>query len=368
MKIAICCHVWMTGGVENYISNVVDLLDGEDFEFHLFSAWSNEKGIRAELPKAKSHEVVFKDEKPNLAQRTFKSTKHLLNYLNKENFDAVYVNTVNGSGFLYTWAAKKAGVRKRLIHCHSSDVGLGSRFAKVLFNNIFTLLFGSTPTTRIACCDKAGKFLFKNKPFTLVENCVDTSRFKFSETLRENARLELGINKHTALVGFVGRLDAVKNPSKQMEVFAEYLKINKDSKFLYVGGGDLLGQTKAKARELGVEKSVIFHDFVADTMPYYCALDLFLLPSFYEGSPIVLIEAQSCGLPVVASENATSGVSFLDLVTSLNLSEEKSEWAKVVHGRLFESNPSRELWATRVQNAGFGLDSLKNNLINVFQG
>lgn len=136
---------------------------------------------------------------------------------------------------------------------------------------------------------------------SLIYNASDLSRLNLSVNKQEKKR-EFGIDKNCYVVGTVGRLVELKGypylikaASLILQEFPEKLK------FLIVGDGYMLYELKRLAKGLGIADKIIFAGQRLDVPEILHIFDIFVLSSYYEGLPRSIIEAQACGVPVVAT-------------------------------------------------------------------
>lgn len=363
MKVLIYSEAWGKGGIETFICNEISGLQGKGFDFEVFTTWCW-KGLSSYVSDAYgvNQYVVFNGHKLGLVKRTVEGAREFGRLLSQGNYDAVHVNTMNGAGFVYSWVAKKHGVPIRVVHSHNSDVGEGARALKRVLGKAFALAFGRTPTVRIACSCEAGRYLFGDKPFKVVNNGIDTERFRFNPDSRAEVRAELGLADDEVLIGNIGRLAPAKNPRFQLEVFAEFLKLQPKARYLMLGGGELKDDVLSWADELGVLDKLIIHDPVSDTAPWYSALDAFLMPSVFEGLGIVRLEAQDSGLPVLVSDSLPVEADVTSLSKRKALSDSPSEWASELLKLLFDTPFERDAFADELSAAGFDLSATASDL------
>lgn len=224
-------------------------------------------------------------------------------------------------------AAKKAGVKVRIAHSHSSkldkDIKLPIKFvSKTLIPKYANYFF--------ACGKKAGNFLFGEKEFYIVNNAVDLSRFEFRENVRDKIREELGIGKECFVIGHVGRYVYIKNQKFLLDIFERVLKEREESVLLLVGMGPDESELRRKAKELNVAGKVKFLINKSNVNELYQAMDCFVMPSLFEGLPVVGVEAQSSGLPCVFSSNISKEVMMTNNAKMLDLEQGLEFWVKTI--------------------------------------
>lgn len=203
------------------------------------------------------------------------------------------------------FAAWRAGVPVRICHNHSTACwgeGIKTLLKYVLrpFNKIFA-------TDWFACGKVAGQWMYGSRAFhagrvTVIPNAIDTIQFAYDSEARERLRGELGIPQNAFVVGHVGRFIYQKNHKFLLKAFAELQKTRSDAHLLLVGEGRLQKEIRRQAEAFGIQKKIIFTGARQDVNKLYSVMDVFCLPSHYEGMPVVAWEAQANGLPCLLSD------------------------------------------------------------------
>lgn len=222
-------------------------------------------------------------------------------------------------------AAKSCGVPVRIAHAHTSSV---NRNLKMLLKLLYRPLIPRYATNLFACGEKAGDWMFGGKPYTIMRNAIDAAAFRYDPEVSCRVRQELGIGS-SFVVGHVGQFRTEKNHLFLIDVFAELLNRCPDSRLMLVGKGPMLEPAKQKADALGISDKILFLGARADIPELMQAMDVFVLPSLYEGFGIALIEAQAAGLPCVKSDTIAQTCVVTDLVSSASLTDHKA-WAEAV--------------------------------------
>lgn len=233
---------------------------------------------------------------------------------------------IDAMSYLPLLAAKQAGVPIRIAHSHSSGI---DRDLKYPLKQLFRFQLESVVTHRVACGQKAGEFLFRGKAFQLIPNAIDGGKFRYNENLRLETRRDLGLEKELVL-GHCGRLTAVKNHGFLLEIFAQVRKQRPDAVLLLAGTGELEQQIREQAKTLGLTDSVHFLGSRPDMDALYQTMDVFVMPSLFEGVPVVGIEAQFSGLPCIFSDRVSREVMFTDRCLFLPLEQGAAHWAEQI--------------------------------------
>lgn len=222
-----------------------------------------------------------------------------------------------------------AGVKVRITHSHNAK--RPSEYGRSTFW-VYKKLSTWTATARFACGQEAARFLYGRRGArraVIMPNALDCDAFRFDGEIRERMRRAHGLEGHTVL-GHVGRFTEQKNHGFLLRTFAEYRKRDESSRLVLIGDGELLDEMKALAADIGLGESVLFVPPTGDVAGWYMAMDAFLLPSLYEGLPLVALEAQIAGLPVVLSERVTTEAALSDGVRFVSLEAGPQAWCGAI--------------------------------------
>lgn len=253
-------------------------------------------------------------------------------------------------------AAKHAGVPVRIAHSHST-AGRGET-AKNAAKSVLKRFANAYPTHRMACSRYAGEWLFgKGADFEVVYNAVDLSRFSFDAGTRAQARADLGLVGDQLAVGHVGRFMPQKNQRFLIEAFAELAGLRPDAVLLLVGSGEAVPLAESWAAEHGVADKVMFFGQRDDVGRLYQAFDAFVLPSLYEGLPLVSVEAQAAGLPCFLSDRITRELDVTGTVRFLPI-DGASVWAEALAG----VEPGERITALREDFENYDIDRAAGRL------
>ena len=245
-------------------------------------------------------------------------------------------------------AAKKAGVPVRLAHAHSASQ---DKNFKYLLKLLYMKKIPSVATDLMACGEDAGHWMFNENSFHVLPNAVNNADYLYNCAMRKEMRDRFGV-KDELVVGHVGRFSAVKNHTFLLRVIAALKDMHINCKLLLVGGGDLEEKIKREAHELNLDDSVIFAGIRSDVANCMQAMDVFVMPSLYEGLPVTMIEAQAAGLPCLISERIPIECKKTDLVRQLSLEEGATAWAQAV---LNVSKIQRRNTYAEIAAAGFDI-------------
>ena len=227
-------------------------------------------------------------------------------------------------------AAKKANVSTRIAHSHTSN--FDSDLKKPI-RNMTKHLIPMYATDFFGCSDEAMDFMFGKraaKDGIVINNAIDTSKFTFNKKIRKKIRKEFSLSDSNFVVGHVGRFNYPKNHEFIISIFNELLKQEPSAKLMLVGDGENRATIEKQISDLGISKSVILTGVRNDIHDIMQAMDVFVMPSRYEGLPVVSIEAQASGLPCVFSDVVTAGLDITGNCRFISLKLNAKEWAEVI--------------------------------------
>lgn len=255
--------------------------------------------------------------------------KALLKIFKENNYDIVHSH-MNTLSVFSLKIAKKAGVKVRISHSHSTSNK--KEWKRNIIKNLLRPFSKKYATQYFACSELAGRWLFGDKAFdngevTIINNAIDIEKFKFNNDLRETVRKELNI-KDKFVIGHIGRFMQQKNHSFLIDIFNEVQKRRKNAVLLLLGDGPLMEEINAKVNALGITEKVIFMGNLTNPEKYYNAMDCFVFPSLYEGLGMVCIEAQVNGLPCIVSTEVPQDVKILPKTNFVDLNANLSLWVE----------------------------------------
>ena len=318
------------GGVESFLINYYRHIDKNKIQWDFLCNSHNP--------------VAYEDELVRLGGRCFHITarsadrqkyRQELDSVFKEHakeWSAIWVNVCSLANIDYLKIAKKYGIEKRIIHSHNSQNM--DNWLRGLLHKWNKRQIGKIATDFWACSEDAAKWFYSGetlKKAVVIHNAIDVERMRFDEEKRKAIRTKYGW-KDKYIIGNVGRLHFQKNQSFALDIFAEYLKKNKNALLVLVGQGEDERMLKEKADKLGIKDSVYFAGVQSDIQAWLSSFDLFLFPSVFEGLGIAGLEAEVNGLPTIASKRVipeevkiNDSFCFIDLEAGANAWSEKIE-------------------------------------------
>lgn len=321
MKILMSGMSWGKGGKEAYIVGLTRKLVelGETVDF-----------LTVDYPMAYEEEMVERGCKVHhVPQRSESPRKHVRAIrlvLRSEGYDVLWSHKTTLSSVEDLDEAKRLGVPIRIAHSHATE-NMGNMFTAVM-HSLNRKRIKGIATDFYACSARAGEYFYPaSVSFEVKQNAFNIHKFSYDCQKREEIRHDLGIGESFVLV-HVGHLSPVKNHQKILHVFKEICECKQDSTLLLCGDGDLRESLKRLAKDLGIDHRVRFLGVRNDIPAILSASDAFIFPSFHEGLPYAVLEAQANGLPCVVSAGLDERILCVANATSLDLKEDNKRWAE----------------------------------------
>ena len=367
IRIAQIIGKWVGGGVEAVVMNYYRNIDRSKIQFD-FICDDDSTNIPCEEIESLGGRVILIPP----YQKLISYQKKLRKILKENNYKIVHSH-INTLSVFPLYAAKKVGIPIRIAHSHSTTNK--REWKKNLLKQLLRPFSRKYATHYFCCSELAGRWLFGNKEYDkgnvyLLNNAIDIEKFKYNEKIRKEVRTELGIKDDTLVIGHIGRFVEQKNHSFLIDIFKEVHDKNKNSILLLAGQGPLMEKIKNKVKNLNIEDSVIFLGQRSDANRLYQAFDIFLLPSLYEGLPVVGVEAQASGLLCILSSAMTKETKVLSSTKFISLDNNSKEWANI----LLDSykNYIRKDTTNEISSNGFNIKEevmkLVSKYINVVSG
>ena len=279
-------------------------------------------------------------------------------------------NIIHDNSLLLTYPMMKIAKRYvpvRILHSHNSKLGETEKTEKR--NARFLPFLLHQANAYAACSDLAAKAMFGENGYEFIPNFIDAEKFRFDESVRERVRHDLKVD-NKKIIATVGRLAAQKNPFFALDVFDLIAAIIPEAEYWWIGSGPLDKEVSEYAKKLKYADRVWLLGSRNDICDLYQAVDLFFLPSLFEGLPVTGVEAQTMGLPCVISDSVTKELVFTDLVNFMSLEKSREEWANLICEKLVGVNERRgrevELLKSKFSstNAGAFLEGYYRRLLN----
>ena len=352
-----------SGGIENLVMNVYRKIDPDLLRFDFLISYL---GGRYEKEARDLGASIFYI--PSRRDGALARCRELEAFFSERGsrYDAAHLHISSFTDLSLLRAASAANIPCRIVHMHNASA---SGLHKTL-HRLNKKRGCSLATAYIACGEAARTWGYGGTPYykssLIVKNGVDIARCRFDMERRNSLRSALGI-EDAFVVGNVARFHEQKNHDFLVDVFAELCRMHPASCLLLVGRKDgLYQQVFNKVHSLGLDSQVIFvgeTDMVAD---YLQAMDVFLMPSLYEGLPLALIEAQAAGLPCVVSDVISPDSIVCNGVQRVSLDETVKMWALRIEGVADRLGSDRAVGAIQVRRAGYDINDTVQTLSQLY--
>lgn len=314
------------GGVENLVIRYFRHINQEMIQFDFLDIYGQGLAFSDEI-KALGGKIYSI---PNYKRHPINAGKEISELIDKEVFDIVHIHMQSAANLLPILISLKKGLTV-IAHSHSSATT--KDWIKKVLNEVNLNILRALPVEKWGCGNKAGIWMW-GKGFdekNIIPNAIEFEQFEYDDNTRKEIRNLCEFDEKNIVIGYVGRFGKEKNIFFILEVFEKLIKRSNRYRLLTVGGNGLYGEFLNQIKERKLEKYYYSAGIQKDTSKWYQAMDVFLLPSFFEGFPIVCIEAQASGLKCLVSENISSEVKLTDNLNfyPINYGDE-TIWAEAI--------------------------------------
>lgn len=285
------------------------------------------------------------------------------------NFDVVHQHTFSRRPVLL-FLSKLNRIKKRIIHIHTNSLNFYG--AKKIISRVISKFESMMLTEAIACSENAKVYYEKLTNYNKIEviyNGISPEVFLFSNKYRNELREKNNIRDNQLVFGHVGRLTNAKNQFFMLDLLKKYLEIDIDVLLIIVGDGPLKNDLIEYSKTLSITNNVIFAGSVnsSELFKYYSLMDIFLLPSLYEGFGIAALEAQANGLPTLLSNKISKIVNVNDETIFLPLIlDEWIEYIQLININRIVDEEKRLLSNSNIKLSSFAIKTQVNKIKGIY--
>jgi glycosyltransferase involved in cell wall biosynthesis len=345
------------GGIENYIYNLVTHSDKKRIKYD-FLVLGFEKSVYYDELNSFYNDYDHFIFVPLYRQSIYRCICGLKRLYSNREYDVIYICGSAGSDVLF--AAPYINLHKTAIvqHSHSSNHVFG--WQHMLFRDYSN----DRSVIKLACSDVAGRWLFGEKQdFEIIKNGIDTSRFTFSRDARKEIRKKYGVSEQTLLFGSVGRLSHEKNHLFLIRIFEHILREHSDSMLIIVGDGEEKCIIEDYIRAHNLSEKVLLAGITQQVDKYYSAFDAFVMPSLWEGLPVVGVEAQASGLICFFSSEIDKQILISDRAYDISINATAEAWASAITKKLSKNQGNaRTAYSELVKNSGYDINDISETI------
>ena len=349
-------------GVTAVITNYIEHFEKDNIQVDVLVYDDSEKEVIDKL-KSYGSEVYFM---PKLSLKNINGyKKYIKDFFSNHKYDIIHSHFNQIDGLVFPIARKQ---KNCICISHSHNTKLSDYFFKAIRNRLMCLNIAKNADIWASCSEKAGIALFgkkfKDSPKSLIiHNGVDCDKFKYNEEYREEIRNEFNISEDRILIGNIGSFKPQKNQTFLVDIFNQLCKKSDKYNLIFVGDGPTQEEIKNKVKELNLQDRVIFTGTRKDIPKILSAIDIFVLPSLYEGLPVIGIEAQAAGLECVFSDTITKEVD-LGNVCFIKLDATLDEWCNAISNCSFKHN---ENYSYLITEKGYNIDLESKRLLKRYE-
>ncbi|WP_243342274.1 glycosyltransferase family 1 protein [Anaerococcus sp. AGMB09787] len=345
-------HVFGTlnrGGAETLVMNIYRKIDREkiqfDFLVHHEEEGAYEKEIRSMggkiyrlAPYRLINHVSYKSSWNKLLKD---HPEYKIVHCHKESIMSIIMSTVRANG------------RIAIAHSHNTRhiKGYKGQIMGLLNNNIY-----EKSDYHFACSNDAGKWMFgdeKNdgEEFIVIKNGIDIEKYTHNPRIRAKFRKDLDL-EGKKVIGHVARFNKVKNHTFLIDIFKNLVEEDPSYRLVLLGEGELRKDIENKVSSYGLNDKVNFMGSVGNVNEILQAVDIFVLPSLYEGMAISSIEAQTAGLKTLLADTIDRRSKLTNLVEFIPIDKGVDPWVKAIDAALpYERSDMSQV----IKNAGFDI-------------
>lgn len=314
-------HTMECGGIETMLMNIYRKIDRQDIQFDFLVNGTKNNYYTNEIEKLGGRVLNVTPKRESLT----KNYRETINTIKNGNYDVVHIHQDSMIAFAL-YCAKKAGIKNIITHAHTTSA---NGLHRQILAKIGRTYINRNASLKLACSNAAAKWIYGEKVenYIIFKNAIDAKKFIYSEVNNKQNRESLGISDDSFVIGTCGRFSIEKNQIFLVKIFNEIKRINSNSKLILIGDGSEKENITQLCKELGVIEDVIFPGMVENVEFYYNILDAFVLPSFFEGLPLVGIEAQAAGVNCFFSDGVTKEISVTEQTKFMSLDKSAYEWA-----------------------------------------
>lgn len=304
-------------GITNVIVSYLEAMNLKGMMVYVAGPLKIESEIREKITNLGCKVVDL----PNRKQHTFLYFIELIRFVRKNNIKVIHAHGNSATLAIEMMAGMFGGCKKRIAHSHNT------KCEQVRADHLLRPIFYKAYTNAMACGKDAGEWLFEKRPFKILRNGRNIERYRFNEKKRIKLREEKNLLDNI-VIGHVGGFVEQKNHKFILEIFRNIRKIKSNSKFFLVGDGNLRKEIECDAKSMGLYDDITFTGNIKNVEDILQIMDGMVLPSFFEGVPLVTIEWQISGLPTIISDNVSDECICTELVKKLSLSDSPKIWAE----------------------------------------
>lgn len=344
----------LNNGIYKYIFGNLEYIDRSQYQFEFLT--QNREGL---METDEYRKYRFPIQKISTTQRhSPERFRREIEKILSDGYDVLQLHTSYWRGFLIEEIAMELGIPKVIVHSHSTGIDVSDdqeRASRLAVHESLKDQFDERYATHFwSCSHMAADWLFGKQidrtKIRILPNAIDLQRYGYRNDIRERKRAQLGL-EHKFVMGNTGRFEYQKNHEFLLRVFVKVYKRNPAARLLLAGEGENMDKIRNMAEEAGVSQAILFLGWREDVDELLQAMDVYCLPSWFEGFPIVLIEAQAAGLQCMVSSLVTNEASITECIHRMDLEEDN--WVRAIEA--LADGYERQDTTAQLRAAGYDL-------------
>lgn len=353
LHIGLCKH---KGGIENFAINYFRALQPQGVIFDFVDIYGEGLAYEEEI-KSLGGEIITL---PNFKKNLRRCKKVLIKYMKENMYDAVHIHVQTTAYIFPIIAVLKAGV-KPIVHIHFSAV---NGIVRKALHAVNVRRLRRLNVYRFSSGEVSGKWFWGTCDFSILPNAIHTEQFVFDMENRNKVRQQLDVSEDTLLLGFVGRLEPVKNPLFALDVVQACKKRNLKVKLLLIGEGSLKQEVVEQIKRLDIEKEVCMLGYTSQVAYFLSAMDVYMMPSLSEAFSIAAIEAQTNGLPCLFTKGLPGEMQISSACRFIPLNGHE-KWVDAIE-EMSLNEQSRNGADSSIWQSKFNMEIAKQFLLDVY--
>lgn len=355
------------GGQESFVVNLIQHMDLDGFQLDFLTPYYCNNNYYCNIARNFGGKIYVLGENFQPGKSRFNINKGINNFFKINHYDVVHIHSGSISILgIIAYYAKKNGVKKVIVHSHSSIEKKSLR--NFILKICCSVFLKKNVNFYCACSQAAGSAKFikhiQQKNLLIIKNGIDLDKFMYDETKRRELRVKLKIDENCLVIGHVGRFSYEKNHDFLIDVFYEIVKQLNNVKLILVGKGPTENMIKRKVKKFGLESKVIFYGEIKNVCNCLQIMDVFVFPSKFEGLGIACIEAQATGLNCFVSDKCPADLKITDLTHFLPLAIGATNWAE----NIIRQGKHKRRWSRtdELLKAGYDIDTTAKFIRNLY--
>lgn len=358
------------GGLETFVMNVYRVVNRREIQFDFLLTQSEGGDYEGEALSLGAK--IFHIPARNKGYAQYRKALDEF-FKQHHNYIAIHEHVSSLTTIESAYYAKKYGISVRILHSHSSSVqkSLSLHRVHVILHYLNKPKVHSWFTHYLGCSDKALDWMYRytgvRSQALMFNNGIDSQQYRYDEKVREEVRMEFNFGKKDFVIGHVGRFIPLKNQAFLIDVLEEFHHAGLSSaKLILVGEGETRHDVKVKAEKKGLTDAVFFTGVRTDVNRLMQAMDVFVMPSWFEGLPVSLVEAQAAGLPILASSTISHDSDLTGTILFKSIDDSPAEWTRCIvewKGRI--GRPDN---VEKIRKAGFDSRDVAQQLVGIYRG